>query len=213
MTYNPEIYLESAVRELQAYVQDGFHKAVLNDQNQPVGEEVYEIIMEFPGPAIDAKKVPFTKTMVHFEIDIEEDSLLGYGSNTFTENYDPVLQHVKPQDAAKHVLNFDVGVWATDTTGGTTSRLRAKQILWKLLGDRQGREALFAASNGGDGGLEILSFSGGRFLVEQANGIDIYRMVDCTLEVRVFSRTPIGTIVPTIEDVDQFQDFIVLGIE
>jgi hypothetical protein len=49
--------------------------------------------------------------------------------------------------------------------------------------------------------------------VEQANGIDIYRMVDCTLEVRVFSRTPIGTIVPTIEDVDQFQDFIVLGIE
>lgn len=212
MSYNPEDYLVSAVSELEAYVAAGFNAAVLSPTNVPVGLEAYDVVMEFPGPSIDAQKVPFTKTIIHFEIDSQDDGLIGYGDNTFAYNYDSVLKQVRPQTGAFHILNFDVGIWATDSSGGTTSRLRAKQILWKLLGDRQGREALLAASSGSDGGLEILSYSGGRFLAEQVNAIDVYRMVDCTLELRVFSRTPLGATTPTIEGTDQFQDLIVLGI-
>lgn len=202
MAFDPEIWLESATRELKAYIETGFNNAIVDETSQPVGLQLYEVMMEFPGPRVDdVKAMPLDRSIIHFEIDDIADRLVGFGDQVFAENYDPVGHQNFPQEAGIHVINFDVGVWASDRSGGTTSRLRAKQVLRNLLQGKQAQAALTAATDGGDGGLQIKSFTGGRFVPERVNDVPIYRMVDSTLEIQVFSRTPLPiTGGPTIED-------------
>lgn len=202
MTYNPEIWMESLVRTLQAYVQQGFDNAVRDNNGDPVGLEVYNIIMEFPGESIDnVKTLPLKKTIVHFEIDDPQTRVVGFGDNIFNDNFDEVESTVKPQEARLHTVNFDVGIWSTDTTGGTTARMRAYQILNSLFSGSQATAALRAFSDGGDGPIDILSFAGGSFATERVNDINVYRTIGAELEVRVFSRTLLPPAEPAITGV------------
>lgn len=201
MSYDPEIYLESTLREIKRYVE------------QFVNTNIYQIVMEFPGAIIDATELPLTKTLIHFEVDTDDASPVEMGSNVFASNYDPVDSSLAHQYAEQHLINFDVGIWASDKSGGTTFRMRAKQVLENLFG--VGGIAKFREfTDGGDGGIEIRSFSGGRFVLDvSANDIRLYRMVDCSLIVRVFSRTPLaqaesGT---AIEEIIQSPGLTILG--
>jgi hypothetical protein len=174
--FDPESWLETAVRGVKDYAEQALNGS-------------YEIVMEFPTQEFDSRTTPWDKTIVHFAIDSQDDYALGFGSEPTVWNFSEAEQGVFPQWGAAHRINFDVGVWATDASGGLTSRLRAKQYLHDAFGLPQGVMLLREATDNDDGKLEIISFSGGRNLIDTVNDFRVYRMVDCNLEIRVFSRT------------------------
>lgn len=196
MTYDPEKWFETVSRTLKEYVEAN------------INTRVYSVVMEFPGSIVDSEKLPMKKTLIHFELDALDSAPIGMGDNAFAENYDATDQTITPQYAAMQVFTYDVGVWASDASGGVTQRMRARQALEFLFGiNNGGIERLREFSDGGDGMLEIVSFTGGRFVLDRsANDTRLYRMVDCQLVLRVYSRTPleIQTPIPTIET--QLQD-------
>jgi hypothetical protein len=212
--YNPEEYLTSSIRALEQYAKDAFHKAVRDSNDNPVGNQVFEIIMEYPEANQLPHKTPLTKTLIHFAIDDIENPDLGFGDNIFRENYDPVTKTSRPQEARLHRINFDVGVWTSDRAGGTTMRLRAYEILTNLFKGSIAETLAYNAMSQNDGSLEILRFSGGRFFQEKINDIVTYRIADCMLDVRVYSRTPLPkTGGATIEQINQDQDLEIDNIE
>jgi hypothetical protein len=68
--------------------------------------------------------------------------------------------------------------------------MRAKQILTSALGGSRGITKLRDFSNGGDGCLEIMGFSGGRFMADRIGDMTVHRMSDAILVIRVMSRDP-----------------------
>lgn len=205
MTYNPEDWLESTVRTLKQYV--------IDTVNAP---QLYDVVMEFPGASIDAQKLPLDKTLFHFEIDEINEDPVGMGDTPMAWNYDntnPGFEIVTPQWAHVHVINFDVGIWASARSGGTTQRMRARQWLTRLFSLPEGAERLRNYSDAGDGVLEVLSFSGGRFTPDITNDVQLFRMVDSTLTIRVYSRTPVADAVvgPAITEIDQAPNLTILG--
>jgi hypothetical protein len=213
MTYNPEEWLESTVREIKNYVMAGFHAAVINDVQQEVGDQMYDVVMEFPGAALDDSPNPLLKTLIHFEIDDARDMAVGIGENAFADNYNSTAHTVNPQYAGMHLINFDVGIWASAESGGLTARLRAKQILYDLLGAPSGQIAFHAYTDGGNGRVEIINYTGGRFITDSINDVPVYRMIDGQLVVRVFSRTKLvpAAAAPSIEEIDQNPNLTILG--
>jgi len=190
--FDPEHWMESANRCLKSYVESN------------INTRIYSVVMAFPAPQIAEIKMPLHKTLIHFEVDAIDDRVVGMGQNYFALNYDDVTKTVNPQEAREVHINFDVGVWSSDASGGLTARMRARQSLTLLFGGQLAKQRLIDATDGGDGYLEILSFSGGRFVMDMQNDFRLYRMVDCTLVLRIFSRTPLlpeGG--PTIEDIQQ----------
>jgi len=177
-TYDPEKWLESTTRALKEYVDNAFSAA-------------YEVIMEFPSTDAVLKYMPLSKSIIHFEIDSQEHNRLGFGDNYGAINYNITTHETNPQEAAIRLLNFDVGIWTSDRSGGTTSRLRAQQTLGFLFEGSLAQAKLDAAVDDGAGRIEIRDYRGGRFLTDRINDVDVYRMVDATLEIRVFSRTPL----------------------
>src|SRR5207253_1125216 len=118
--YDPEHWLETTVRALKDYM------------NANLNTRIYDVVMEFPGAIVDAEKMPIKKTIIHFEIDAIDSKPVGLGDNIFASNYDSGLHQNSPQTAERHMINFDVGIWASDRSGGLTSRLRARQTLSNL---------------------------------------------------------------------------------
>lgn len=206
--YDAELWLETAIRGIKDYAEEGFKEAVQDDSLQDVGDQVYEVIMEYPATELITRLIPLGKTIVHFEIDDIDDRILGFGDGYQVLNYNPVLQQIEPQDAGEHRINFDVGIWASDRTGGTTARLRAYQVLRNLFQGPLAINKLRDVTNNNDGVLEILDFTGGRFFPDQINDIPLHRMVNCSLVVRCYSRTP-KTIIPTIEEITVIPELII----
>lgn len=201
--YDPEEWLLSTIRTIKQYVIDGL-----------AAPNVYDVVMEFPGAALDLQKVPLTKTLIHFEIDDIPSSPLGFGDSPARDNYDSMNQQNQPQWAEIVEINFDVGVWASAKSGGITQRARARQSLGYLFGYPQGVENLRAYSDNGDGVIEIIRpLEGGHFAIDRINDVPVYRMVNCSLDVRVFSRTPLvqAPVVPTIEEIDQNPNLTIIG--
>jgi hypothetical protein len=213
--FDPERWLETTTRALEDYVSNKFDEAVRDDLGNPAGLEVYEIVMEFPGPDLDTAKVPMAKTIIHFEIDDMPERLVGMGNNVFAENYDPATHTVREQEATRVRMSFDVGVWASDRSGGLTSRLRARQVLSTIFGATGARAAFRDATDGSDGGIAIINFEGGRFVPDQIGDIRVVRMVNCSLELEVFTRTPLRPndppAVSTIEEIVQAPGLTILG--
>ena len=199
--YDPEHWLESTVRTIKDYTEENMNT------------RIFDVVMEFPGSIIDADKQPIKKTVIHYALDAIETKPVGFGDGMFADNYDPAYGNF-PQYAEVHRLTFDVGVWASDRSGGSTSRMRARQQLAYLFGMNGGGAVKFGDfSDGGDGRIEVLSFTGGRFVLDTSgNDFRLYRMVDCMLELRVYSRTPLPTEhLPTIEEIDQVPNITILG--
>lgn len=203
--YNPEIWLESMTRCLKEYVEEQFDKSVRGQAGEPVGLEAYDVIMEFPGPDLDLKVMPMKRTIIHFEIDDIQSQVVGFGDNIFRDSYDLATGLLTQQEAQMHHVNWDVGIWASDASGGGTSRLRAKQILSNALGGAFAVNRLRAFSGLEDGAIEIIRYSGGRFVMDTINDVPIFRMIESTLETRVFSRSPSDEpeYAPAIEEIIQ----------
>jgi len=202
--YNPEEFIESTVHVLKGYLEQEFHRSV-NDGMTYVGEQAYEVVAEFPGSALDTRRMPMERTIVHFEIDDIQSDVVGMGDNIFAKTYDVDTGQVTGRTGEMHVFNFDIGIWASDRSGGATSRMRAKQILQNSLGGTRGIVRLKQFSDGGDGMLENLSYSGGRFVMDRINDVQVFRMIESTLVIRVFSRVPLDDDMhgPAIEEIIQ----------
>jgi hypothetical protein len=201
--YNPEEFLESTTRCLKEYLEHQFDISLNDGGANYVGLDAYEIVAQFPATDLELRRMPMHKTVIHFEIDDIQSTLLGMGDNIFASTYDDATGLVTGRTGEMHVINFDIGVWASDASGGITARSRAKQILQNCLGGALGIKKLRDFTDGGDGTLEILSFSGGRFVLDKINDMTVYRMAECTLILRVYSRAPLddALIGQAIEDI------------
>jgi hypothetical protein len=197
LTYDPEKWLETSLRSLKDYVEPSFDS------------DVYDVIFEFPGTEVEVQKLPLAKTLVHFEVDDITNRIIGFGDNIFRDNFDEPSSTIRPQEAKEHRINLDVGIWASDRSGGTTSRMRAYQALDLLFCGSRARRAIWDSSSAGDGGIEIIEFTGGRFLTERTGDIPLYRSVDGQLEIRIYSRTPMGAPEPAVETAIQSPGLIV----
>ena len=216
--FDPELWLETLTRGIESYTEEGFKNSVLDASNNAVGDEVYDIVMEFPSTDEILKRVPLKKTLIHFEIDTIEDLVLGFSGREQTivkSTYDAGTATIVQQEGVEHRVNFDVGIWTSDRAGGKTARLRAYQNLIRLFQGKLAFDDLRDATTKTDGGefdgcLEIYNFTGGRFLVESVNDINLYRLVDCQLVIRCYSRTsPLRPPLPSIEEIFQDPDLII----
>ena len=216
--YDPEEWLETLTRGLHGYAEEGFKNSVTDPGTNAVGDQVYDVVMEFPETGDILKRVPLKKTLIHFEMDNIEDRVLGFSGREQTIvawNYDQTLKQVIPQEGVEHRVNFDVGIWTSDRAGGKTQRLRAYQNLVRLFQGKLAYDELKEAttrtvSGEFDGALEIFNFSGGRFVTETINDVIVYRLIDCQLIIRCFSRTsPLRAPIPTIEEIFQEPELII----
>lgn len=182
-TYDPQEWLVSATRCLNEYLNDRFLAALGDDFN-----DAYEIVMDFPSADELPKAAEFTRTILHLGIDDIENRRLGFGDNspsfTETDATPAVAGTLAPRYATEHRISLDVGVWASDASGGVTARLRAYQWLDRFLSGEKARQDLKTAT---DGGVEIMSYMSGRFANETINDVRVFRMVGAELVVRVFS--------------------------
>ena len=189
--FSPDRWLETTVRGIKDYVRDR------------VNTNIYDVVMEYPDLLSAESTVPHGKTMIHFEIDMIDTEQLGFSGafdGAWVHEYSVDTGDVTPKYAARHLVNFDVGIWSWDRSGGITARLRARQLLHTILGLPQSGVSLRDATDGGDGGIQVMSFTGGRFITDRINDVPTYRMVDSNLNVLVFSRaTDID--IPAIGDI------------
>lgn len=181
--YDPFNWLPSAYAKLETYIKDEIDKAVVRDGNVPIGSQVYDVVMDSPEAVELPKPAEFTKTIIHFGIDDIENRRLGLGTNKIESVYDEAAQTVYEIEAKWHELNFDVGVWASDQSGGSSSRLRAYKVLHQILGTEIGKRRCQAQT-----GVEIRTFIGGRFIIERPNDVRLYRIIGAELVVRLHSQ-------------------------
>lgn len=206
----PEEWLESTIRCVVDYTKERLAEFLdIGD-----AETVYDVIPEFPGPMLDSRdrKVPLEEQIIHFEVDDISEQILGFGHNVFNDNYDATNHTVQPQEAGIAVIDFDVGIWTSDRVGGTSARAETRRMLSQIFNGPAALERFRSESNGGDGGIEIVGYSGGRFATDKVNDVIVYRTVDGKLVVKVFSRTPKpSATVPTIEEIGQSSGLTILG--
>lgn len=210
--YDGRTWLETLFRSVEEFIKTGIDNYIKNGST-PVGLWAYDVVMDFPTAAEPAEKLPFKKddkpvTLIHLAIDEIQNVPLGMGDGTYAEAVvegdDENAGEVYPEEAEGHEVNFDIGIWATDASGGSSSRLAAYQMLNSLLGGPSAQDFFHART----GGVEIRSFNGGRFLMETVNDLRLYRVVDSELVVRVFSRK---IVIPQVlvDDIDQTQGLTV----
>jgi hypothetical protein len=173
------------------------------------GLNVFDVVMDYPISAAGPVEADLSKTIIHFEIDDIVNIKLGFGSDVVESVYTPGdvanPATTSEREARCHRVNYDVGVWASDLSGGATSRLVAYEILDKALGGEMARQKCKSVT----GGVEITSFNGGKFVIDTLNDVRVFRVVDSALDVRVYSRKDSIMIVP--DTVSQDPHFTILG--
>lgn len=179
--YDADQWLVSTMRVIAAYVQDQLQAALgLTDDDMSVE-------MSFPDTTKWTKDTPLSKLLVHFELDDAANPVLGFGTPGVGEYTEPEGDNAGTylfKEAAKHVLNFDVGIWVSSEMGGATKRMQTMQALSDMFATSGGRQAFNAATEG----LNITSFEGGQNALDRINDIPIWRTMGMTLMVAAFSR-------------------------
>lgn len=208
--YDPERWLETAVASLEEYVQNRIadYMGVPYDEINPESNLI-EVVMEFPTDLSIRREIPLPNTVIHFAIDDVESRPVGLGDNVFEQNYDPVLKNVEPQEAHQHTINFDVGIWVSDEGGGMSARLRGLQLLHLAFSGSRAGNLLHSETSAGDGGLEMIRFSGGSLITERVNDLRIFRLTGAELVIRVFSRTPKPLPEPAVDSIIQQPDLTI----
>ncbi len=203
--FNPDSWLLSLHRGLDDFVKIRINEYVRNNVNAPAGLQAFEVVMDWPEADDLIKQIQLEKTVIHFVADDIDSQGLGFGTNVVagTEQLQisPLPDYVGWQQAKMHTVNYDVGVWASDKSGGSSMRLFAYQMLDQIFGGDYARRDLRTATQG----VEIVSYSGGSFITEKINDVRVYRIIDCELIVRVFSRFMLKDQV-IVEDVVQAPD-------
>lgn len=182
MAFDPDKWATSLMRELKAYLIAGLGLTGVDDP--------YEVIESYPPSDRISRKQPFPVTLIHFDIDDPHSVPFGLGDNVVKYVHNDVAGTVEQWEAHCHEVELNVGVWASVESGGVSARLEALQDLHRLFNGPSARDALMVASDG----IEILSFTGGMFVDDTITDLPVFRVVDMTLRIRVFSRTKLASI-------------------
>lgn len=208
--YNPDQWFVSLIRSLEEYVVDSFNAEVSGN-----GDEIWRIIMDFP-ESDDLPEVvgESDKILVHFAPDNIENIKLGYGLDivdfTTTPPSGPPpapAGSVNESEAEPHLVNFDVGIWTYDNTGGATLRMETYQLLERFLHGPRAYQAVKDATEG----VEVQSYNGGRWVTERIAGTRVFRMVDAELIVRVYSRKLTIAAAPLTDSIEQDPNLTIDG--
>jgi hypothetical protein len=172
--FDPDHWVTSAWRSLKGYVLAS------------IDEDIYQIHFGFPEASDLGEWLPLEKTLIHFEIDDITHPPIGFGDQIIDQEYDDTDETLVEHEAQIHIINFDVGVWASAKSGGVTARLEAYQLLTDLFNGPT------AFQNLHDIGIELRSFTGGSFIKEEIDNISVFRVVNMVLVIRVVSRRIVG---------------------
>lgn len=172
--FDPDDWLVTTTRSLGSFVS--------NNLNDP--DVIVE--MSFPDTRNMQKETPLDKVIVHFEQDDITDPVLGFDvpGVDVVDTTDPITPTYAKHEAMQHLVNYDVGIWVPAVLGGATKRMQLTQALKNMLTTATGKKAFNVAT----GGLWIESFNGGRNELDRINGVPIWRALNMTLVVKVFSR-------------------------
>lgn len=190
LLYDPDNWLLSTMRALDDYVRD------------TLADPDVEIEMNFPDLATLEKKMPLDKALVHFQLDDMDDPVLGFGipGKDVLDETDPANPRYKKHEAALHNLNFDVGVWVSAEMGGGTKQMLLVQRLKNMFSTATGKIRFNTVTQG----LNIVSFDGGRNVLDRINDVPVWRTLDMTLIVRCVSRhipaTDVGVPLSILQD-------------
>lgn len=195
--YDPDNWLLSATRSLKEYVES------------QVNLDLVTVEMSYPDTEYWTKETPLEKTLIHFEIDDQDAPTFAFGhpgKEVFIESPDNGVtpNYWRIDEAQLHLVNFDVGVWASQESGGATARLKYHQLLVNLFSVAGAKESLQDAT----GGIWVVSFAGGRHTTDRINDLPVWRAHDMTLIARVYSRH-IGTQEVVPDAVDFVEDFTI----
>ena len=205
-TFDPNDWLLSTTRSLKDYLENRFSSVAGGH-----GLEAFEIVMEFPAANELPKPAEFTKTIIHFEIDDIMTTKLGMGTDivdsTIVDGTVDVAGSVTDHQAQQHVINFDVGIWASDESGGLVARLRAYQYLNQFLSGEIAKRKCEAYTEG----VEIRHYTSGRFIKETISDVRVFRVVGAELEVRVFSRDDADPDILVDQEPTQQPELVITG--
>lgn len=184
-TYNPDNWLISMQRALAAYVKSEIDK-LINVGGDDKGLEIYDVVFDSAEADDIPRYVQEKKTVIYFTLDDIDHRLLGMGDNLVnaTENISGDPDTVTWEEGQAHLLNYDVGVMATDVSGGATARLQVMQALQQILNTTVGKKKLWEDTEG----VQVIRFQGGRFIRDRISDVRVYRVIDAELVVQVFSR-------------------------
>jgi hypothetical protein len=185
-TFDPDKWITSLHRSLLSYMQTKL----------PADE--FEIVEDYPSAAAMTRRMPLKKTIVHFAMEDPQRMMFGLGDNIVADSKDEDAQEIEGWEARCHEVTFDLGIWASEETGGVTSRMEAREALDYLFHGSTAQQACLAATDG----VDVRSISGGRNVIEDINEIVVYRMVDIALIVRVYSRVKATSIPYVTDDLD-----------
>jgi hypothetical protein len=160
--------------------------------------DIYDLVMSYPSVDTLQKKMPEPQVIIHFDIADPNQVFFGLGENLVNNEYQEPAGTVVEWEAHMHEITMDVGIWSSIPAGGPSGRMTAYEDLAKLFTGPHARDALMTATNG----IELLHFAGGRNITDNIGDIDVFRMVDVELRLRVFSRTKLPA-VPYIHSADQ----------
>lgn len=201
--YDPDNWMISLTRSLGDYV------------TSLVSVETVDVEMSFPDTRNWAKETPLAKSLIHLEQDHIDSPVLGFGypgREVFTTpvGYDPENplatdpQLWRIDEAQQHHVNFDVGVWVSAEGGGATKRMELTQALVNAFTVAGAKQKMYDDT----GGLWVVSFTGGHNETDRINDIPIWRALEMTLILRVFSRhAGVEQVVP--DDFDQDQELTI----
>ena len=201
--YDPDNWLVSTHRSIQKWVYDQL-------QAQAPFTDDITVEMSFPDTSAWRIGMPLDKILVHFEQDSEDDPPLGFGQpgvEVIDDTTDPDNPTSQFQEAARHDLNFDVGVWVSAEMGGATKRMEVVQALKNLFTSVYGMRQFNVDTDG----LNIVSFVGGRNIIDRINDVPVWRAMDMMLVVRVFSRHLPAEPVTVPTGTEQSENLTIIG--
>lgn len=208
--FSPDRWLSSMISAMEDEIRDQVNLFLgINDSENAVAIAWTHFASE--SPTSEAVIIDnLDKMLVHFNIDDIRNSALGFGSGEVdAEIVEPGVDPgtIIQKYGRLHEINFDVGVVITDAGGGSSGRFAAYEMLDKLFGGSPSRERFKANT----GGIEIISFTAGRFAKDTINDIRVFRIVGAELVVRVYSRDVASEVTVLVDDILQDPDVEIGG--
>lgn len=197
--YNPSEYLVSAMDALKRYTRDSLVQVA------GIGDTV-DVEMGFPDTRSWTKASPLERSIVHFELDDDPEMRTGFGVQVTQDdqgNDTTILS-----EAAVHELNFDIGIWTSPQSGGTTMRARLRQALFAIYGPGGARRAFTDAT-----GVVVKRYGGGNDVLDRVNDLPIYRTVQVELVLSVFSRHTQDAATPLVIEIDQDEHLSIVSAD
>lgn len=196
--YDPTDYVSSVSRVIRAYVKDQL-------LGNPVIDDVVDVEMSFPDTRSWTKASPLPRALVHFELDDDPPMVLGFGVPQTQDDQDDDTAIIS--EPGYHRLNFDVGIWTSPQSGGTTMRAKLRSALYAIFGPAGARRAFNTATQG----LVVGSYGGGGDVLDRVNDLPIYRTAQIELIVVAFSKHVNAEPVSLITSYDQLEELYVVG--